>query len=84
MSTAPVALITGSGKKRVGAVVAESLAQRGYSIALHYRTSASEAQETADRLLTLGGEVGLFFLSRDLARQRINNEALHTLRMTRC
>lgn len=60
MPSAPVALITGSGKKRVGAAVAEALARRGYSIALHYRTSAGEAQETADALLSLGGEVALF------------------------
>ncbi len=60
MPTAPVALITGSGKKRVGAAIAETMALRGYSIALHYRTSAGEAQETADTLLSLGGEVALF------------------------
>ena len=55
-----IALVTGSGKKRVGAAVAEALARRGYSIALHYRTSAQEAEETADNLLSLGVEASAF------------------------
>jgi pteridine reductase len=42
-----VALITGSGKKRVGSVVADALAQRGYALAIHYRSSAVEAEESA-------------------------------------
>ena len=60
MAIRPVALITGSGKKRVGAAVAEALARKGYSIALHYRTSAREAEETADNLLSLGVEAVAF------------------------
>ena len=42
MPEVPIALVTGSGKKRVGAAVAEALARKGYSIALHYRTSAAD------------------------------------------
>ena len=45
-----VALITGSGKRRVGNVVAAALAARGYSIALHYHRSAEEARQTIARL----------------------------------
>ena len=41
----PVALVTGSGKKRVGWHVADALAQRGYHLAIHYRSSAQEAAE---------------------------------------
>ncbi len=67
MSPAPVALITGSGKKRVGATVAEAFARRGYSIALHYRTSAAEALETAERLRSLGVAVEAF--QADLAEE---------------
>lgn len=52
-----VALVTGSGKKRVGSVVAERLAEKGYSIALHYRTSDVEAQETAESLRKYNIEV---------------------------
>ena len=60
MNPSLVALITGSGKKRIGATVAEALARKGFSIALHYRTSAVEARETADSLLSLGVEVATF------------------------
>jgi NAD(P)-dependent dehydrogenase (short-subunit alcohol dehydrogenase family) len=41
-----VALITGG--KRIGAVVATELARRGADVALAYRTSRTEADETAD------------------------------------
>ena len=41
-----VALITGSGKRRVGNVVARALADRGYSIALHYHRSADDARHS--------------------------------------
>lgn len=50
----PVALVTGSGKKRVGQAVAETLAKAGYDIAVHYRTSAVEAHETVAGLQQLG------------------------------
>ncbi len=49
-----VALVTGSGKKRVGSVVAEALAQRGYAIAVHYRSSGTEAEETVAALKSHG------------------------------
>ena len=39
-----VALVTGAGKRRVGNAVARALAARGYSIALHYHTSAAAAE----------------------------------------
>jgi len=51
---AKVALITGSGKRRVGNSVAEALAAHGYSIALHYNRSAEEARESVS-LLKKGG-----------------------------
>lgn len=41
----PIALITGAGKRRVGRSVADLLADRGYSLAIHYRTSAADAAE---------------------------------------
>ena len=41
-----VALVTGSGKRRVGWHVAAALVQRGYALVVHYHTSASEAAET--------------------------------------
>src|SRR5260370_9041545 len=45
MAIRPVALVTGSGKRRVGRTVADALAARGHRLALPYRHSAVEAQE---------------------------------------
>lgn len=56
MSQNRVALVTGSGKKRVGSAVAEALAERGLAIAVHYRSSAAEAGETVAALRTRGVE----------------------------
>ncbi len=47
MAIAKVAIITGSGKRRVGYHVAEGLAARGHALAIHYRSSATEAAATA-------------------------------------
>lgn len=55
-----VALVTGSGKKRVGWHVADALAGRGYDIAVHYRTSAKEAAETVEHLRGRGVEAAAF------------------------
>jgi pteridine reductase len=55
-----VALVTGSGAKRVGAVVADALARRGYAIAVHYRSSAAEAEETVAALRRHGVEAAAF------------------------
>jgi pteridine reductase len=46
MSNPKVALVTGSGKRRVGWHVADALAARGYAIVVHYRSSKAEAEET--------------------------------------
>ena len=46
MAERKVALITGGGRKRIGWHVADALAKRGYNIAIQYRTSAAEAEET--------------------------------------
>lgn len=51
---ARVALVTGSGKKRVGAAVADALARKGHAIAVHYRSSAEEAAETVASLQSHG------------------------------
>jgi pteridine reductase len=54
MSTRKVALITGSGKRRVGWHVADALASHGMAVAVHYRTSAAEARETVAHLQSRG------------------------------
>lgn len=50
----PVALITGSGRKRIGNVVAQDLAGQGYSIALHYYSSEEAAQESVGQIREQG------------------------------
>jgi pteridine reductase len=50
MPAARAALVTGSGKRRVGSVVADALARRGFAVAVHYRSSAAEATQTASAL----------------------------------
>lgn len=55
-----VALVTGSGAKRVGAVVADALARRGHAIAVHYRSSAAEAADTVAALRGHGVEAEAF------------------------
>jgi pteridine reductase len=63
-----VALVTGSGKRRVGNVVASALAARGYHIALHYNRSAEEAAESVAQLVEQGVEAAAF--QADVADQR--------------
>src|SRR5262245_17797599 len=60
MPITKVALVTGSGKRRVGSHVADALAERGYAIADHYRSSDAEAGESVVRLRTLGVEAEKF------------------------
>jgi pteridine reductase len=55
-----VALVTGSGKKRVGWYVSDALAGQGYAVAVHYHTSASEADETVEHLRSRGVEAAAF------------------------
>jgi pteridine reductase len=53
-STNRVALVTGSGKRRVGWHVADALAQRGYHLAIHYRSSVQEAAEAVTHFQNRG------------------------------
>lgn len=46
MTVRKVALITGSGKRRVGWHIADALGRLGYKLAIHYRSSAAEANES--------------------------------------
>jgi pteridine reductase len=56
MTRPQAALVTGAGARRIGRAVAEALADRGYAVAVHYRTSAAEAAELVDRLRRRGVE----------------------------
>src|SRR5947208_381192 len=60
MSNLKVALVTGSGKKRVGWYVADALAGRGYALAIHYRTSAADAAGTVSARRARGIEAAAF------------------------
>jgi pteridine reductase len=68
MKNTRVALVTGSGKRRVGAHVAEALAARGYALAIHYRNSAAEAAETVEAFRGRG--VKALALQADLSDER--------------
>jgi pteridine reductase len=56
MPARKVALVTGSGKRRVGWHVAQALAGRGYALAVHYHTSAAQAAETVEAFGARGVE----------------------------
>ena len=52
-----VALVTGSGRRRIGWYVADALASQGYDLVVHYRTAAAEAVETVRHLESRGAAV---------------------------
>jgi pteridine reductase len=54
MTARKAALVTGSGKRRVGRHVAEALAERGYAVAIHYRTSKADADQAIADLQVRG------------------------------
>ena len=56
----PLALVTGSGRKRVGWHVAQALARSRRDVAVHYRRSADEADRAVERLRSLGVEAEAF------------------------
>lgn len=70
LSSAPrTALVTGAGK-RLGREIALGLARAGWRVAVHYRSSASEALQTAQDCLALNGhatEPRLCIFQADLA-----------------
>ncbi len=55
-----VAVVTGSGKKRIGWHIADALAGRGYDICVHYHHSSAEAAQTVDHLRSRGVEAEAF------------------------
>jgi NAD(P)-dependent dehydrogenase (short-subunit alcohol dehydrogenase family) len=54
-----VALVTGAGK-RVGQAIALALAERGATLAIHYRNSKAGAEEAAARIVEQGGRAQIF------------------------
>jgi pteridine reductase len=60
LSSRRVALVTGSGKRRVGWHVADALARRGFALSIHYRTSAAETQQSVEDFRSRGVEAEAF------------------------
>lgn len=60
MSTARGAALVTGGARRIGAAIARALAQHGYDVALHYRTSGESAERTARDIEDLGRQCRLF------------------------
>jgi NAD(P)-dependent dehydrogenase (short-subunit alcohol dehydrogenase family) len=58
-STRPVVLVTGAAR-RVGRAIALDLAAHGFDVALHYRSSQSEAEATAGDARDLGAQAQCF------------------------
>jgi pteridine reductase len=61
----PVALVTGSGRKRLGHHVVQELARRGYRIAIHAHTSLDEAEGLREELA--GQKVEAIVIQGDLS-----------------
>lgn len=51
----PVALITGAGRRRIGNVIAGTLASKGYAVSLHFHSSRESAEETVEEIESSGG-----------------------------
>ncbi|NMC21442.1 MAG: SDR family oxidoreductase [Thermogutta sp.] len=55
-----VALITGAGKRRVGYYIAQTMADRGFDLAIHYNRSREEARQTVASLIEKGARAAEF------------------------
>ncbi len=56
MTPTRIALVTGSGKKRIGRNVAAALADRGFNLVVHYHTSENDAVEAVTEFRQRGVE----------------------------
>jgi hypothetical protein len=59
MAQRPVVLVTG-GARRIGRAIALELGRAGWDVAVHYRTSAAEAQDTVAALQAGGAQAEAF------------------------
>ncbi len=67
----PLALVTGAAR-RVGKLIALHLARQGYAIGLHFNTSVTEAQKTAEEIRSIG--VPAYLLAADLTSEKEIND----------
>lgn len=75
-STVPTVLVTGAGK-RLGRAIALGLAAAGWRVAVHYRHSLSEAQDTANACSALCAEAQCF--AADLSDETQTRALLHAV-----
>ena len=66
MADGKTALVTGAGK-RIGKAVALALADAGYDVALHYRSSSAEAETIAETITRAGAKAAC--VKADLSRE---------------
>ncbi len=64
----PTAIITGSAKRRLGWHVADALGRRGYSLVIHYNSSAAEAEAAVKEFASRG--ISAICLKADLANEQ--------------
>ncbi len=78
MSESKVAVVTGSGSRRIGWHVAQAFAERGYRLVIHYRSAGTEAIATIEALQARGIDaLGVQAdLTDDAAAQRLIDETL--------
>jgi len=83
--SAPVALVTGAGR-RIGRAIALGMAAAGWDIAVHYRHSAAEAEEVVEAIRALGRRaVSLHTdLAEEAAVRALPGQALHLLGRLDC
>ncbi len=80
MTDGRTALVTGSGKRRIGNAVASALAARGYNVAIHYNRSEADARETVSELQAMGVRSVAFQadLSQEGDVERLFGETMNT------
>ena len=76
VKTVPTVLVTGAGK-RLGRAIALGLAAAGWRVAVHYRDSAAEAQQTADECAALCAGAQCF--AADLSDEKQTKALVHTV-----
>jgi pteridine reductase len=77
MAILQVALITGSGRRRLGWHIARALAARGYGLALHYRSAAVEANQAIDEFHKEG--VNAIAVQADLSHEAQVGQLIQTV-----
>jgi NAD(P)-dependent dehydrogenase (short-subunit alcohol dehydrogenase family) len=81
----PVALVTGAGR-RIGRAIAIGMAQAGWDIAVHYRQSEADAEETVAAIRQLGRRAVALHcdLANETAVRALPVQAVHVLGRLDC